>query len=167
MEESVQNQIARLATLKLKPYKKFIKALLKIEEQGLVPEKDYRKLRGLFQGQIALYLKKECAEAIIAHLMAIGCCVGMGNENSRLREELRTPILAIINILMENMGFGEKLDETLIEEMEKAENEFFPQLFRQAVKEALDNVLVNYSDYCILNRGVYEQKEDGEYIVFP
>jgi hypothetical protein len=114
-----------------------------------------------------LYLKKECAEVIIAHLMAIGCCVGMGNENSRLREELRTPILAIINMLMDNMGFGGKLDETVIERLEREEDAFFPQLFRQAVKEALDNVLVNYSDYCLLNRGVYEKREDGEYLMFP
>jgi hypothetical protein len=167
MEESVQNQIARLATLKLKPYKKFIKALLKIEEQGLVFEKDYRKLRALFQGRIALYLKNDCARAITGHLMAIGHCVGRGNESSRLREELRVPVLAIVNLLMDNMGFGGKLDETHIDELEKAEDAFFPQLFRQAIKEALDNVLVNYSDYCLLNRGVYEQKKDGEYMVFP
>jgi hypothetical protein len=167
MEESVQNQIARLSTLKLKPYKKFIKALLRIEEQGLVFEKDYRKLCALFKGRIMLYLKKECARAILAHLMAIGRCVGRGNESSRLREELRTPVLAIINMLMENMGFGGKLNETLIKDMEKEEDAFFPQLFRQAIKEALDNVLVNYSDYCLFNRGVYEQREDGEYIVFP
>jgi hypothetical protein len=167
MEESVQNQITRLATLKVKPYKKFIKALLKIEEQGLVPEKSYRKIRSLFQGQSALYLKQECAEAISTHLMAIGRCVGRGNENSRLGEELRPPVLAIINVLMDNMGFGGKLDETVIEEMEKEEDAFFPQLFRQAIKEALDNVLVNYSDYCLFNRGEYEKKEDGEYLVFP
>ncbi|MDR0319904.1 MAG: hypothetical protein LBI28_00230, partial [Treponema sp.] len=141
MEESVQNQIVRLATLKLKPYKKFIKALLKIEDQGLVFEKDYRKLRALFQGRIALYMNKECARAIIAHLMAIGRCVGRGNESSRLREELRTPVLAIVSLLMEHMGFGGKLDKTLIEELEKAEDAFFPQLFREAIKEALDNVL--------------------------
>jgi hypothetical protein len=167
MEESVQNHIARLATLKLKPYKKFIKVLLKIEEQGIVFENDYRKLRSLFQGQIALYLKEECARVITANLTAIGRYVGRGNENSRLREELRIPVFAIINMMMENMGFGSRLDETIIEEMEKAEDTFFPQLLRQAVKEALDNVLVNYSDYCLLNRGEYIQKNDGEYIVFP
>jgi hypothetical protein len=167
MEESVQSHIARLTTLKLKPYKKCIKTLLKIEEQGIVFEKDYRKLRSLFQGRIMPYLKKENAHIITGNLTAIGRCVGMGNENSRLREELRTPILAIINMLMENMGFGGRLDESIIEELEKAEDTFFPQLFRQAVKEALDNVLVNYSDYCLLNRGEYIQKDDGEYIVFP
>ncbi|MDR0289744.1 MAG: hypothetical protein LBI06_02285 [Treponema sp.] len=167
MEESVQNQIARLATLKLKPYKKFIKTLLRIEGQGIVMDKDYRKLRALFQGQIALYLKKENAQTIAASLMTIGRCVGMGNENFRLRETLRTPVFAIIDMLMENMGLGGRLDETLIKELGKAEDAFFPQLFRQAVKEALDNVLVNHSDYCVLNRGEYIQQKDGEYIVFP
>jgi hypothetical protein len=68
---------------------------------------------------------------------------------------------------MRDMGFGGDLNEAIINGMEKAEDEIFPQLFRQAVKEALDNVLVNHSDYCLLNRGIYEQKEDGEYIVFP
>jgi hypothetical protein len=167
MEQSVQNQIARLATLKLKPYKKFIKKLLKIEEQGIVLEMDYRKLRSLFQGQLMLYLDKEPVKKIAASLINIGRCVGLGNENSRLREELRTPVIEIVNVLMRDMGLGGELDEALIEELEKAEDEFFPRLFRQALKEALDNVLVNYSDYCVLNRGEYVQARDGEYIVYP
>ncbi|MDR0321162.1 MAG: hypothetical protein LBI28_06640 [Treponema sp.] len=167
MEESVQNQIIRLSTLKLRPYREFIRGLLRIEEQGIVFEKDYRELRALFQGQIMIYLKKELAKVIADNLTAIGGFVGIGSENSRLREEVRTPVLAIINILMDNMGFGKKLDETFIEEMEKAEDEFFPRLFRQAIKEALDNVLVNQSDYCLFNRGEYVQEKDGEYIEFP
>jgi hypothetical protein len=166
MEETLRNQIAKLATLKIKPYKKFIKKLLEIEDQGLVSENHYRELRALFQGQIMPYMKKENAEVIAENLIAVGRCVGVGNENSRLHEELRVPVLEIVNILMRNMGFGEEPDETIIEDLEKAEDEFFPRIFRQAVKEALDNVLVNHSDYCLLNRGEYERKEDGEYIVF-
>jgi hypothetical protein len=167
MEETLRNQIARLATLKLKPYKKFIKKLLKIEDQGIVPENQYRELRALFQGQIMPYMKKERAKKIAKNLIAVGRCVGMGNENSRLREELRVPVLATVNILMGDMGFGGDLNEAIINDLEKAEDAFFPGLFRQAVKEALDNVLVNHSDHCLLNRGKYERKEDGEYIVFP
>ena len=138
--------------------------MLEIEEQGLVREKDYRKLSSLYKGHIMLYMKK--AQPIMDNLIAIGRCVGMGNENSRLRQELRTPVLAIINILMQDMGFGEELNETIINEMEKCEDEFYPRLFKQAIKEALDNVLVNYNDYPLLNRCEFIQEKDGEYIIF-
>jgi hypothetical protein len=67
---------------------------------------------------------------------------------------------------MENLGLGDRLEETAIKELDKAEDEIFPRLFRQAIKEALDNVLVNHSDYCLLNRGDFVQERDGEYIVF-
>jgi hypothetical protein len=166
MQESAQNQIIKLATLKLRPYKIFIKTLLKIEEAGIVFEKDYRRLRALFQGQIILYLKKEYAKEIADNLIAIGRLTGVGNENSRLREELRTPVFAIINIMMRDMNFGGELNEVIIQDMEKAEDEFFPQLFKQAIKEALDNVLVNFSDYCLFNRAEFVKEKDGEYIYF-
>jgi hypothetical protein len=139
---------------------------LKIEEQGIVFESDYRKLCTLFKGQIMLYMEKEYARSITANILTIGSYVGLGIENSQLREELRTPVIEIINMLMKDMGLGLELDTTIIEELERKENEFFPRLFRQAIKEALDNVLVNHSDYCLLNRGEYVQKKDGEYIVF-
>jgi hypothetical protein len=164
MEEQVQKQIAKLATLKLKPYRKFVRNLLEIEEQGIVFEKDYRELRDRYRGLILPYLKD--AGRIMDSLTAIGRCVGIGNENSRLQEELQKPVIAIINILMENLGLGDRLEETVIKELEKAEVEIFPRLFRQAIKEALDNVLVNHSDYCLLNRGDFVQERDGEYIVF-
>jgi hypothetical protein len=139
---------------------------LKIEEQGIVFEKDYRKLRALFHGSIMLYLKKESVQIIMANLITIGRCVGVGNENSRLREELHAPVLTIVNLLLRDMGFDGKLDENVIQELEKAEDDFFPRLFMQAIKEALDNVLVNHSDYCLLNRGEYVREKDGEYIIF-
>ena len=166
MNENTQKQIARLATLKLKPYSKFIKRLLAVEDQGIVLEKDYRELRAIFQGKVMLHLEKEHAQKIMAHLISIGRCVGLGSENSRLGEELRTPVLAAVNILMRNLGLGGELDEAAIVEMETAEDAFFPRLFRQAIKEALDNVLVNYSDYNLFNRGDYVRKEDGEYIIY-
>ena len=166
MNESAQKQIVKLATLKLKPYSKFIKKLLKIEDQGILFEKDYRKLRDLFHGSIMLYLKKESVQIIMANLIAIGRYVGIGNENSRLREELRAPALTIVNILLRDMGFEGKLDETVIKELEKAEDDIFPHLFKQAIKETLDNVLVNQSDYCLLNRGEYVHEKGGEYIIF-
>jgi hypothetical protein len=164
MEEQVQKQIAKLATLKLKPYRKFVRNLLKIEGQGIVFEKDYRELRDLYRGLILPYLKD--AGRITGSLTAIGRCVGIGSENSRLQEELRKPVIEIINILMENLGLEDRLEETVIKELDKAEDEIFPRLFRQAIKEALDNVLVNHSDYCLLNRGDFVQERDGEYIVF-
>jgi hypothetical protein len=167
MDEDVLKQIVMLSTLKIKPYKKFIKKLLKIEEKGLVSEKAYRRLVALFREQIMLYLNKKNANIIAANLIAIGRCVGVGNKESRLKKELRTPIKKIINNLMQNMGFGGKQDGTVIEKLEKAEDDFFPNLFRQAIKEALDNVLVKYNDYGQLNRGEYVREKDGEYIVFP
>jgi hypothetical protein len=126
---------------------------LKIEEQRIVFEKDYRKLRALFHGSIMLYLKKESVRIIMANLITIGRYVGIGNENSRLCEELRAPVLTIINLLLRDMGFDGKLNKNVIQELEKAEDDFFPRLFMQAIKEALDNFLVNHSDYCLLNRG--------------
>ncbi|GBU27252.1 hypothetical protein R84B8_00781 [Treponema sp. R8-4-B8] len=166
MEETVQNQIIKLATIKLMPYKIFIKTLLKIEEQGIVQEKDYRKLRKLFQGHIMPFMKKGNLKKVAANMAAIGKYVGVGNENYRLREELQKPILAIVNIFTRDLGFGGKLDETLLKKFEKAEDEYFPRLFRQAVKEALDNVLVIHSDHCLFNRGGYALEKDGEYIIY-
>ncbi|MDR0314128.1 MAG: hypothetical protein LBI14_11100 [Treponema sp.] len=147
MEEDIQDQIARLSTVKLRLYIKFIKILLRIEDRGIVSERDYRRLRSLFQGQIMLHLKNGFVKIIAADLISIGRCVGLGNENSRLGEELRTPVIEIVSILMENLGFGGKLDETVFAGLEKAEDEIYPRLFRQSVKEALDNVLVIQSDY--------------------
>jgi hypothetical protein len=167
MEEKVENQIIRLATLKLKPYKKFLRKLLKIEKGGIVLDEDYRKLRSLFQGRLMPHLKEESADAVATNLTAVGRCVGLGSENLRLCEELRKPVIDTVNILMENLGFGGKLDEKVINKLEKAEDEFFPRLFRQAVKEAFDNVLVKYSDHELFTRGEYVREKDGEYIIFP
>jgi hypothetical protein len=166
MDNSAQNQIVKLATLKLKPYKKFIKKLLKVEKQGIVLEKNYRKLRDLFHGSIMLYLKKESVQIIMANLIAIGRCVGIGNENSKLSEELRAPVFSIVNILLRDMGLDGKLDEEVYRELEEAEDDIFPMLFKQAVKEAVDNVLFYQNDYCLLKRGEYEQRKDGEYIIY-
>jgi hypothetical protein len=167
MDDDVQKQIIMLSTLKIKPYRKFIKKLLKIEEKGLVSEKNYRKLVALFREQIMLYLNKKNAKIIAANLICIGSFVGVGGKDCTFNKELRKPVIKIINNLMQNMGFGGKLDGTIIEKLEKAEDVLFPKLFKQAIKEALDNVLVKYSDYCLLNRGEYVHEEDGEYIVFP
>jgi hypothetical protein len=166
MDKSIQKQIVKLSSLKLKPYNKFIKKLLKIEEKGIVFEKNYRKLRDLFHGSIMLYLKKDSVQIIMANLIIIGRCVGMGNENSRLREELRTPVFAIVNILLRDIGFDGKLDEEAYQELEKAEDDIFPMLFKQAIKEALDNVLFHQSDYCLFKRGEYVRGKNGEYIIF-
>jgi hypothetical protein len=113
-----------------------------------------------------LYLKKEYAKEIADNLITIGRLTGVGNENSRLWEELRTPVFTIINIMMRDMNFGGELNDVIIHDMEKAEDEFFPQLFKQAIKEALDNVLVNYSDYCLFNRAEFVKEKDGEYIYY-
>jgi hypothetical protein len=166
MEETIRNQIAKLATLKIKPYRKFIKRLLEIEDQGLVTEHQYREVRTLFQEWIMPYMKKENAEPIAEGLIAIAYCVGKGNESSRDREELRTPVFKIVNILMHDMGFGGDLNEAIISRLDKEEDFIFVRLFRQAIKENLDNVLVNHSDFCLLNRGVYIEDDDDEYIVF-
>jgi hypothetical protein len=166
-KEDVQNQIVRLSILKLNSYKRFIRKLQEIDEGGIVSEKDYRELRSLFQEQLMPYLKKETSNAVITNLTAVGRCVGTSNENFRLREELRAPVTETVNILMENLGFTENPDETVIKELEKTEDELFPRLFKQAVKEVFDNVLVNHSDYELFTRGEYIREKDGEYIVFP
>jgi len=166
MNEDAQNQIVRLATLKLKPYREFIKTLLKIEDCGIVKEIDYRELHTLFQSHILSYLKKGNVKKIAANLLKIGKYVGIGNENSRFRKELRKPIFSIVNIFMKDMGFGGTLDEAFLRKFEKAEDEYFPRLFRQAIKEAFDNVLVNHSDYCLFNRGEFVREKDGEYIIY-
>ena len=166
MNEDILKQNTRLAILRLKAYERFIRKLLKIEKQGIVPEKDYRQLRSIFLTQIMPHLEKKQAQEISTNLLSIGRYVGLGDENSRLRNELRTPAFAIANILMPTLGSSAELDAAAIAELEKAEDEFFPRLFRQAIKEALDNVLVNNSDYHLFNRGQYAQEKDGEHIVF-
>jgi hypothetical protein len=72
MEQSLRNQIARLATLKLKPYKKFIKKLLEIEDQGIVPENQYRELRALFQGQIMPYYNPKTRPQYLVNFFPFG-----------------------------------------------------------------------------------------------
>jgi len=166
MNEDAKEQIIRLATLKIEPYKEFIRTLLEIEECGIVKEIDYRELHTLFQEHILPYLKKENVKKIASNILKIGKYVGIGNENSRFIEELRKPIFSIINIFMKDMGFGGTLDETLLRKFEKAEGKYFPRLFKQAIKEAIDNVLVNQSDYCLFNRGEYVREKDGEYIIY-
>ena len=160
------NQFIRSAEIKLQAYKRVVRILVKVEKQGIVFEKDYRQLRYLFSERIMPHLEREHLKEVAANLTAIGRCVGIGDENARLYDELKNPVSSTVNILMRALGFNVEPDETTITEMENAEDEFFPRLFRQAIKEALDNVLVNYSDFHLFNRGQYVKEKDGEYITF-
>ena len=155
-------------TPRQKVYKGFISRLMKIEKRGIVFEKDYRELRAIFLERIMPYLEKKHLAEITANLAGIGYYVGLGNENSRLCKELRKPVFTIANILLSIPAgvSGAGLDEAAVAGLEEAEDEFFPRLFKQAIKEALDNVLVNNSDYHLFNRGQYVKEKDGEYIIY-
>ena len=162
-----RKEAAKIFMMKFENYRKYIQKLLKIDKQGFVLEKDYRELSTLFKERIMLYPGKKYPEMIADNLIAIGNCVGLKEQDLKNSERLQEPVSAIINILTKDLGLGGQLDDEILVKLEKSENELFPRLFRQAIKEILDNVLVNHSDYDLLNRGEFVKKKDGEYIIFP
>jgi hypothetical protein len=113
-----------------------------------------------------LYVNKETSGKIAAKLINIGEWAGADMDMAGIREKLRPPIFGIVNILIKELGLGGELDEKTIDEFENLETKIFPRLFRQAVLEKLDNVLVKHSDCKLLNPGYFSKEAQGEYIVF-
>jgi hypothetical protein len=160
--EEIKERNAKVFEIKMPLFQNYINTTWEIWEKAEITAKKYRKMTKLFYHKIMLYLPKKSMEIISTNLLDLGDCIG--KEKKEIYSKLADCTFSIINELVMNIGLGGKVDKDVHSRMEE---KIYQLLFKPIVKEALDNVLVNYSDYCLLNRGEYEKREDGEYLAFP
>jgi hypothetical protein len=158
--EELKERNTKIFEMKLPLFQNYISELWNISEERNITAQKYREMTKLFYSSIMLYLPRSAIKNMSKYLLKLAGCVG--KAQSDVYTSLEDCTFSMINELVKNVGLGGGIDKDIHSEME----EKVYSLFKQVIKEALDNVLVNFSDYCLLNRGEYEQKEDGEYIMF-
>jgi len=151
-------------------FEEFINRLYSILQEQKINGSTYREIKTEFYTKLVLYLKEKSQKKITDHLYKLVECIVVINDIYIKDEErndnfnkLKENIFSIINILIDDIGLGGKMDIKIQDDLEK---NTFPYLFNQTLLEEVNNLFVNNNN-AIFEKASFWECIDGIFIIIP
>jgi len=154
-------------------FEKFINRLYKVLQEQKINGNTYMEIKTEFYTKLVLYLKKKSQEDITAYLEKLAEFVGIEIDDGDVMDtfqpfaymialnknyrKLKENIFLIINILIADLGLGDKMNINLQIDLEK---NTFPYLSPQILLEEIDNLFMKKNSKFFEEAGFVERENE-------
>jgi hypothetical protein len=156
-------------------FEEFIDRLHKILKKQKINGSTYMEIKAEYNTKLVLYLREKSQLKVTDHFMKLVECIGIEINDERVfdltineiynknYDKLREYIYSIINVLINDLGLGGKMDINIQKKLERNE---FHYLSDQILLEEVDNIFMK-KDNAFFERARFADCKEGFFVVIP